>query len=204
MPPYRSLPIRFQPPAALQRCKLLVTCRRPRCAMAIDRACCKQAFLHACAARGRDQAGSQQLVPARHPRFDTLAIVCTSWRGRPRGATLRRRSKNAAHRPSTVVVVFAIGTRVAARRRAKSTSTKKGRPAAPGRRGPRGPIRDTIPKSPASPTGLPVGDDAALCFAHHSQPHRRRKPKHEASRRSRQPPDPVDTVGAAVILRAAR
>ena len=37
--------------------------------------------------------------------------------------------------------------------------------AAPGRRGPRGPIRDTIPKSPARPTVSPVGDDAALwCF----------------------------------------
>ena len=87
-------------------------------------------------------------------------------------------------------------TRVAAETRAKDTSTKR---TARSRSGPaRTPWTDPghVPESPASPTGLPVGDDAALwCASSLSVERRRRNPKHQASRRSRQPPDHGDTVG---------
>jgi hypothetical protein len=84
---------------------------------------------------------------------------------RPRGATPRRRS-NA--RPGRRRRLAKPRTRVAAETRAKDTSTKR---TARSRSGPArtpwtDPGHDT--ESPASPTGLPVGDDAALCFAHHS------------------------------------
>ena len=97
-----------------------------------------------------------------------------------------------------VVVVVASRRPSAAetrRRGAKDTSAATDGSSRSGPARPRTPIGTTDAEIPASPTGLPVGDDAALCFAHHSPPHRRRKPKHQASRRSRQPPDPVDTVG---------
>ena len=112
---------------------------------------------------------------------------------RPRRATPRRRSKNAG--TASRRRRLRLGS---ASRQRRARRTRRPRRTARSRSGPArtpwtNPGHDS--ESPASPTGLPVGDDAALCFAHHSQPHRRRKAKRQASRRSRQPPDPVDTVG---------
>ena len=67
--------------------------------------------------------------------------------------------------------------------------------AAPGRRGPRGPIRDTIPNPPRAQRASQLETTRRCGASSLSVERRRRKPKHEASRRSRQPPDHGDTVG---------
>jgi len=91
------------------------------------------------------------------------SVTSAGRRGRrPRGATPRRRSKNAGTASSSS---SSPRTRVAAE--TKDTSTRRPRTAQSRSSPARTPWTDPghDPESPASPTGLPVGDDAALwCF----------------------------------------
>ena len=91
------------------------------------------------------------------------SVTSAGRRGRrPRGATPRRRSKNAGTASSSS---SSPRTRVAAE--TKDTSTRRPRTAQSRSSPARTPWTDPghVPESPASPTGLPVGDDAALwCF----------------------------------------
>ena len=191
--PRRRIAIAILGCSLLQRCKRWVAADGQGVTGSIC-GCCKSAFctraLHEVG--DLEQARSTRASQSRLSRFDILGASrrmavgrATPRRQRARGAPgPRRRRRRRLGRLSR-----------AAETRAKDTSTVR---TARSRSGPaRTPWTDPGHdiESPASPTGLPVGDDAALCFAHHSQPHRRRNPKHQALRRKRQPPDHVDTVG---------
>ncbi len=145
----------------------------------------QERVLNACAARSRRFEVGSQACPrqSRLTRLDILGMqIGGAW---PSAAPVRGVEELAARRDRVVVVVVASD----ARRGGDAGEGHVDRDGAPGRLAaawgwsrPRGPILDTIPKSPARPTVSPVGDDAALwCFvslrratSHENQSTRRR------------------------------
>ena len=118
------------------------------------------------------------------------SLVLLSARGRRlRGVAKSPRSAGTASSSSSPRTRVAAETKDTSTRRPRTARSRSG----PARTPWTEPGHDT--ESPASPTGLPVGDDAALCAKLASQPPSTGNPKPQASRRSRQPPDHVDTVG---------
>ena len=138
----------------------------------------QDSVLHACAARS-EIGRLAKLVPRKAETLDTSG---THWRGRrPRGARLGVDRRAPRHRQSSSSSTLSGCQRRGGGRKDTSTTAVRLRTIRrPRAQRARRPTRAVFRASPAaSERAIPVGDDAALCFAHHSQPHRRRKPKHE-------------------------
>ena len=146
----------------MQRCKRLGCVPDGQGVRWSMRARLRESVLHAWDARRRSRISGRLARKACINLGLHTSDSRTSRGRRPRGATPRRRiARGAGPRRRR----RRLGRASRRRRRTRRPGALGRLRAAPARRGPRGPIRDTIPKSPARPTVSPVGDDAALwCF----------------------------------------